>query len=717
MAGGAAKRSSDDGLVTEGKKKKISKDKRESLVGKEKLSSNCNGDSKQKKAFFAYFGKTLDSKTEKSTGTVMIDLDNDNSDLSNSIDCNADLPPSKKKKKIIDRKLIKSSSFVNICALERNDNLTYNSYFYEKLSCFPKITHANWSLVQNVSDDVLNLRDTVLHDNVVRSTNLVFTTLGSNIEGLTLEPYQTSIDVPYMVKSLKNSIPDLAISDMYKQLKKKRVLTHKNSNKDEDMWVDKYKPACCAEVLGNNMLVKDLKRWLESYRKNSNYKLTTSSNYDDLIDDSDSNSSQKVPLNLAILSGPSGCGKTAAVYAAAKELDANIIELNASCNRNGKRILTDLIEATQSHAVKKNIFSMVKEKKRKVKNVKKQEDKKEKMSIILIEDADIFFDNYDDGFLSAISTLGRDSKRPLILVVNDPFSNHLTKFFFSNEITLSFDYPPKKHLKGLLHLIALTEGAILTEKEIDSLVHPFKPDIRQSLLQLQYIIKSGELVQSTPKPTYERNIDSLWWNWPTLNGNVVSNSGEDEKNNFTKNISTLSQYLDTLSQMNIIYSKTQNYGFLDPQPFWYHLTTRDSATLCTSNHSPVNANELSIEITQWVHDKINNQNAVHELQYPSSDILCSRQKIWEISKDILNQIGLENCNRKNQTSFDYLATIRSMSRMQGSSQPSGNLRHTKYFSYLKRLGIDVNNMELKNLCDSLCSSSNYDKPVVVSDQF
>lgn len=31
-----------------------------------------------------------------------------------------------------------------------------------------------------------------------------------------------------------------------------------------------------------------------------------------------------------------------------------VIELNASCNRNGKRIITDLMEATQSHAVKNN---------------------------------------------------------------------------------------------------------------------------------------------------------------------------------------------------------------------------------------------------------------------------------------------------------------------------------------------------------------------------
>lgn len=60
--------------------------------------------------------------------------------------------------------------------------------------------------------------------------------------------------------------------------------------------------------------------------------------------------------------------------------------------------------------------------------------------------ADIFFDNYDDGFLSAISTLATDSKRPLVLTANDPYNDHLLKFLLSNKITLNFTYPPKEHL-------------------------------------------------------------------------------------------------------------------------------------------------------------------------------------------------------------------------------------------------------------------------------
>lgn len=64
--------------------------------------------------------------------------------------------------------------------------------------------------------------------------------------------------------------------------------------------------------------------------------------------------------------------------------------------------------------------------------------------------ADILFENYDDGYLSAISTLITDSKRPLILTANDHLSDHLLKFVVSSKMILNFVHPPKQHLSELL---------------------------------------------------------------------------------------------------------------------------------------------------------------------------------------------------------------------------------------------------------------------------
>jgi len=62
MVGRTAKRSSDDCVFVDTKKKKISKEKGETdaVISNEKASALCNGDLRQKKAFFAYFGKSFD---------------------------------------------------------------------------------------------------------------------------------------------------------------------------------------------------------------------------------------------------------------------------------------------------------------------------------------------------------------------------------------------------------------------------------------------------------------------------------------------------------------------------------------------------------------------------------------------------------------------------------------------------------------------------------
>ena len=55
--------------------------------------------------------------------------------------------------------------------------------------------------------------------------------------------------------------------------------------------------------------------------------------------------------NSVLLAGPAGSGKTSSVYALAEELSFNVLEVNASSKRNGKSILSQLHEATQSHTV------------------------------------------------------------------------------------------------------------------------------------------------------------------------------------------------------------------------------------------------------------------------------------------------------------------------------------------------------------------------------
>ena len=52
---------------------------------------------------------------------------------------------------------------------------------------------------------------------------------------------------------------------------------------------------------------------------------------------------------MTLLSGGHGVGKTAMIYALAREKGFKVFEVNSSSARNGKTILKQLQEATQSH--------------------------------------------------------------------------------------------------------------------------------------------------------------------------------------------------------------------------------------------------------------------------------------------------------------------------------------------------------------------------------
>lgn len=78
MYGKTSKRSSDDCVLVDTKKKKISKIKQE--VPNVKTAIVCNGELKQKKAFFAFFGKSLDDSKDGN-----VDLHNNDSIMDKEI--------------------------------------------------------------------------------------------------------------------------------------------------------------------------------------------------------------------------------------------------------------------------------------------------------------------------------------------------------------------------------------------------------------------------------------------------------------------------------------------------------------------------------------------------------------------------------------------------------------------------------------------------------
>uniref|UniRef100_A0A7N6AYE4 AAA+ ATPase domain-containing protein n=1 Tax=Anabas testudineus TaxID=64144 RepID=A0A7N6AYE4_ANATE len=139
------------------------------------------------------------------------------------------------------------------------------------------------------------------------------------------------------------------------------LLGEDTGKKEDVLWTDKYQPQHSSDILDNSASVKRLHSWLKEWKlradreerkKQKDKKQEEGSNDSDWdCGEEDSQDGEDTLCNTLLITGPTGVGKTAAVYACAQELGFKVFEVNASSQRSGRLILSQLKEATQSHQV------------------------------------------------------------------------------------------------------------------------------------------------------------------------------------------------------------------------------------------------------------------------------------------------------------------------------------------------------------------------------
>ena len=142
-------------------------------------------------------------------------------------------------------------------------------------------------------------------------------------------------------------------------------------------WILKYIPANCSDVVGQDTAVGRLKDFVEKFKVKSSGK------------------------KAMFLYGPPGCGKTVSVYAIAKDLELEIIELNASDFRNKDHISSILGSATQQMS----LFARGK--------------------LILVDEVDGISGTKDRGGLLELSKVIEKSSFPIIVVGENPYDQKM----------------------------------------------------------------------------------------------------------------------------------------------------------------------------------------------------------------------------------------------------------------------------------------------------
>ncbi|KAJ3263643.1 hypothetical protein HDU77_010290 [Chytriomyces hyalinus] len=124
-------------------------------------------------------------------------------------------------------------------------------------------------------------------------------------------------------------------------------------------------------------------------------------------------------------------------------------------------------------------------------------------SLIVIEDADILFEQHDKGFWAAIWTIVESSKRPIIFVCNDDFahmdnpnlSTSLVNNFLNSTIPLHFTQPSTTELHCYIHLLLLNEGYWMNSAAILELINQSGHDLRKCLNSAEIACRLAPAVQ------------------------------------------------------------------------------------------------------------------------------------------------------------------------------------------------------------------------------
>ncbi|XP_013112067.1 enhanced level of genomic instability 1 [Stomoxys calcitrans] len=287
----------------------------------------------------------------------------------------------------------------------------------------------------------------------------------------------------------------------------------------ELLFSEKYKPLLFEQVLVNLNPVNQLKEFLSNWSNGCAGSARNSQNLDDSMDFNDSSCSNQGPsCNTVVLLGPVSSGKTNAVFALANEMNFNVLEINAGMKRTGKKLMQELQEATQSHQIRKDAASATGSTQKKnllkmsLNGLKSQmmrqnssnsnntdspgsDSSNSELSqttrkcLILIEDADIIFEQTDAGFTDAIYTLAASSKRPVIVVASNPNCSHLQRLMAQN--TIHFTSPNVLNISKFLSVLSLIENCPVLLDDIISLYLFNNRDLRKTLLELQFFIQSG----------------------------------------------------------------------------------------------------------------------------------------------------------------------------------------------------------------------------------
>ena len=205
-------------------------------------------------------------------------------------------------------------------------------------------------------------------------------------------------------------------------------------------WAIKYRPKRIAEVVGNKKTIEEFVTWLNTWLKGG------------------------VPSKRAIiLNGPTGTGKTALVYAAANELNLELIELNVSDKRDAETLKNVVGLASSLDTL------FLKSRKR----------------IILLDEVDGISGNEARGAISVLSKIISTTLNPIVMTANDIWAPRLRSIKDKCKV-INFNRLRSSTILVVLKKICLNEGIIADPLALKKIAESSSGDLRAAINDLQF---------------------------------------------------------------------------------------------------------------------------------------------------------------------------------------------------------------------------------------
>ncbi|MBW3004554.1 replication factor C large subunit [Candidatus Woesearchaeota archaeon] len=180
---------------------------------------------------------------------------------------------------------------------------------------------------------------------------------------------------------------------------------------------------------------------------------------------------KKEKKSAALLYGPAGSCKSCAVYALAKELGLEIVEVNASDVRNADQINERLGNALKQQS----LFFRGK--------------------IVLVDEVDGISGNQDRGGIPALVKLLDNSAFPVVLTANDPWDKKFNKLR-SGSVMLEFAAPDHLAIYDILKGICEKEKVEFDESALKMLARRSGGDLRGAINDLQSLSQGNKKITS-----------------------------------------------------------------------------------------------------------------------------------------------------------------------------------------------------------------------------